>query len=189
MSTSYFFHPLCYVLYFLNGEKWGTERLNRGCKRLISSGRAPNTVFTSQPWKSRLPSYPECETLPFTPKHLWTTFSFLNIPSWLEGIIGYPNCKQSPGITARMQVLETRQESCFKDGKGGRIERPGFPCLRSWETLEDEGEYVTWSEMWAGRADFDPGERCLAQVCPWWGSPRCRCQITLRLMGKLGSVI
>lgn len=129
-----------------------------GAKRIISSGWAPNTVFTSQHWKSRLLSYPECEIFPFTPKHLWTTFFFLilNIPSWLEGIIGYPNCKWSPGITVRMQVLETRQESCFKDGKGWGIERPGFPCLRSWETLEDEGEYVTRREMWTAYADLDP---------------------------------
>lgn len=112
---------------------------------------------------------------------------FLNIPSWLEGITGYPNCKRSPGITVRMQVLETRQESCFKDGKGGKKERPSFPCLRSWESLENEGKYVTWSEMWIAHADFDPGESCLAQVCSWWGSPRCRCQIALRLMEKLGS--
>lgn len=83
-------------------------------------------------------------------------FLILNIPSWLEGIIGYPNCKWSPGITVRMQVLETRQESCFKDGKGWGIERPGFPCLRSWETLEDEGEYVTRREMWTAYADLDP---------------------------------
>lgn len=56
-----------------------------------------------------------------------------------------------------MQVLETRRESCFKDGKGWGIERPGFPCLRSWETLEDEGEYLTWRAMWTAHADLDPG--------------------------------
>lgn len=34
-------------------------------------------------------------------------------------------------------------------GEGNR--KAGFPCWRSWEALEDEGEDVTWKETWVGR--------------------------------------